>query len=191
MRPKLIICGAIVVILAVAPARGVADLVDVTNSIRSQGCGELSAVDRPLRPRMQLDEAARRIAHGVRLETATSGSGYRAKKSASIHIQTAKGDNGVVQMLARRFCGIMADVAARCHVLRVGECRTFKGGSLLQWRGGRELLATAPACMSARLVGQVEHAVADCGSIVRGRRSKRRRQHHPRLFTTPKDTDLV
>ena len=109
MHPKLIICAGIVVILAGAPARGIADLVDVANSIRSQGCGELSAVVWPLRARMQLDEAARRIAHGDKLETATSGSGYRAKKSASIHIRTTKGDDGVAQMLAQRFCGIVAD----------------------------------------------------------------------------------
>lgn len=109
MHRKLIICGALVVILAVAPARGVADLVDVANAIRSQGCGELPAVDRPLHARTQLDEAARRIAYGDGLETATSGSGYRAKKSASIHIRTTKGDDGVAQMLAQRFCGIVTD----------------------------------------------------------------------------------
>ena len=109
MHRKLIICGSFVVILAVAPARVVADLVDVANAIRSQGCGELSAVDRPLRARTQLDEAARRIAHGDGLETATSGSGYRAKKSALIHIRTTKGDDGVMQMLAQRFCGIVTD----------------------------------------------------------------------------------
>ncbi len=122
MHPKLIICGALVVILAVAPARGVADLVDVANSIRSQGCGELAAVDRPLRARVQLDEAARRIAHGDRLETATSGSGYRAKKSASIHIRTTKGDDGVAQMLVQRFCGIVADSnLSEIGVFRRGE----------------------------------------------------------------------
>ena len=109
MHRKLNICSALVVILAVAPARGVADLVDAANAIRSQGCGELSAVDRPLRARTQLDEAARRVAHGDGLETATSGSGYRAKKSASIHIRTTKGDDGVAQMLGRRFCEIVAD----------------------------------------------------------------------------------
>ena len=109
MHRKLIIGGALVVILAVAPARGVADLADVANAIRSQGCGELSAVDRPLRARKQLDDAARRIAHGDGLETAISGSGYRAKKSASIHIRTTQGDDGVAQMLAQQFCGIVAD----------------------------------------------------------------------------------
>ena len=100
---------ALVMILVVVPVDGVADLVDLANSIRSQGCGELSIVDWPLRARTQLDEAARRIAHGVRLETATSGSGYRAKKSASIHIRTAKGDDGVAQMLAQQFCAVIAD----------------------------------------------------------------------------------
>ena len=109
MHRKLIIGGALVVILAVAPARGVADLADVANAIRSHGCGELSAVDRPLRARKQLDDAARHIAHGDGLETAISGSGYRAKTSALIHIRTTKGDDGVAQMLAQQFCGIVAD----------------------------------------------------------------------------------
>ena len=122
MHRKLNICGALVVILAVAPARGVADLVDVANAVRSQGCGELSAVDRPLRARTQLDEAARRIANGDGLETATSGSGYRVKKSASIHIRTTKGDDGVAQMLAQRFCGIVADSTLHeIGVFRRGE----------------------------------------------------------------------
>jgi len=122
MHPKLIICSTIVVIVAVAPARGVANLVDVANSIRSEGCGELSAIDRPLRARAQLDEAARRIAQGNDLETATSGSGYRAKKSASIHMRTTKGDDGVAQMLAQRFCGIVADSNLReIGVFRRGE----------------------------------------------------------------------
>ena len=122
MHSKLNICGALVAILAVAPVRGIADLVDLTNSIRSQGCGELSAADWPLRARMQLDEAARRVAHGVRLETAMSGSGYRAKKSASIHIRTTKSDDGVAQMLAQRFCGIVADSTLHeIGVFRRGE----------------------------------------------------------------------
>jgi len=109
MDRKLIICGSLVAIFALAPARGVADLVDVANVIRSQGCGEWSAADRPLRARTQLDEAARRIALGEGLETATSGSGYRAKNAASIHIRNTQGDKGVAQMLAQRFCGIITD----------------------------------------------------------------------------------
>ncbi len=122
MHPKLIICGTSIVILALAPALGVANLVDVANSIRSQGCGESSVVDRPLRARLQLDEAARRIAQGDSLETATAGSGYRAKKSASIHMRTTKGDDGVARMLVQRFCGIIADSNLReIGIFRRGE----------------------------------------------------------------------
>ena len=122
MHPKLIICGTSVVIVALAPALGVANLVDVANSIRSQGCGESSVVDRPLRARLQLDEAARRIAQGDSLATATAGSGYRAKKSASIHMRTTKGDDGVARMLVQRFCGIIADSNLReIGIFRRGE----------------------------------------------------------------------
>ena len=119
---KLIVCSALVVVLAVAPAYIVADVVNVANSIRSQGCGKVSAVDRPMRARNQLDEAARRMARGDDLETATSRSGYRARKSASIHIRTTKGDAGVAQVLAQRFCKIVTDSDLReIGVFRRGD----------------------------------------------------------------------
>ena len=122
MHPKVVICVAIVVILALVPVRGVADLVEVANSIRSKGCGDSSAVKTPLSTQVQLDEAAQRIAQGERLETAISGSAYRARRSASIHIRTAKGDDGVARMLAQRFCGIVADSTLHeIGVFRRGE----------------------------------------------------------------------
>lgn len=108
MHRQLTIFGILTVIIAMGPASVVADLVHVANTIRSQGCGELSAADGPLRARTRLDEAAQRIARGGELETATLQSGYRAKKSTSIHIQTAEDEN-VAQMLANRFCGIVTD----------------------------------------------------------------------------------
>ena len=91
------------------PVRGVADIVDIVNAVRSQGCAKSPAVEQPLRARAQLEEAARRVAHGDGLEAATSESRYRARKSASIHIRTTHGDNRVAQILARRFCKIVAD----------------------------------------------------------------------------------
>jgi uncharacterized protein YkwD len=122
MQPKFIVGGAIVVILSAAPVRGVADLVDVVNSVRSRGCAELPAVERPLRARAELEEAARCVAHGDGLETATSESGYRARKSASIRIRTTNGDDGVAQILARRFCKIVADESLReIGVFRRGD----------------------------------------------------------------------
>ena len=118
----LIIGGAIVVTLAVAPTRGVADVIDVANAIRAQGCGKLSAVGRPLLAQSRLDDAARRMASGDELEMATSGSGYRAKQSASIHIRNTKGDDGITRVLAQRFCEIVTDANLReIGVYRRGE----------------------------------------------------------------------
>jgi uncharacterized protein YkwD len=115
-----IICGAFIVMLYVGPAG--ADVADIANLIRAQRCATSSVVDRPLRARAELDEAARRIAQGDALETAFSGSGYRAKKSASIHIQTSKGEEGIAHTLAQRFCGIVADSDLRdIGVYRRGE----------------------------------------------------------------------
>ena len=162
MHPILKICGTLVVILAVAPVSGATDLVDLANSIRSQGCEELSVVDWPLRARMQLDEAARRIADGVRLETATSGSGYRARKSVSIHIQTAKGDDGIAQMLAQRFCGIVAD--STLH-----EIGVFRRGDETWMVLAAPVAAAAPddaAAVSHRvleLINEARRQVRRCG----------------------------
>ncbi|MEX2496378.1 MAG: hypothetical protein WD448_09830, partial [Woeseia sp.] len=113
MQLKLVSAAAIAALFTVAPARGAADLVDIANAVRSQGCAELPAVDRPLRSRAPLEEAARRLAQGDGLEKATSESGYRAKKTASIRIRTADGDSDVAQILAQRFCDIVADKSLR------------------------------------------------------------------------------
>jgi uncharacterized protein YkwD len=101
--------AAAAVIVFVAPAFALADLVDIANSVRSAGCAKLPAVDQPLRAEAQLNEAARRLARGDALEAATSESGYRAKKSASIHVRANNDDEDVAQVLARHFCDIVTD----------------------------------------------------------------------------------
>lgn len=122
MHSKAVIGGVLLAVLAPAPAQGVADPVEIANSIRARGCEELPAVDRPLRAQAQLAEAARRVANGDGLEAATSKSGYRAKKSASIHIRTSSGNSDVARILAQRFCGIIADKSLReAGVFRRGD----------------------------------------------------------------------
>jgi uncharacterized protein YkwD len=122
MHPNLMISGAMAVFFAVTPIHAVADVVDIANSIRSKGCAEMPAVDQPLRTQVQLAEAARRIARGHELKTATSESGYRAKKFASIHIRTNGGDSDVAQILVQRFCDIVADKSLQdVGVFRRGE----------------------------------------------------------------------
>jgi uncharacterized protein YkwD len=171
MHSKSIISGAIVVVLSVAPVCGVADIVDIVNSIRSQGCAKSPAVEQPLRARAQLEEAARRVAHGDGLEAATSESGYRARKSASIHIRTTNGDNRVAQILARRFCKIVADK-------NLQEIGVFRRGDET-WM----VLATPlspPTQEDARTAGQrVLHLINDARS--RARRCGRKKFH----ATTP------
>ena len=111
MVAKNIVSGALNIVLYLAPCLGAADVVDVANEVRLQGCGNMSGIERTLRVQAQLGEAARRIADGDDLERATSGSGYRARTSASIHIRTTRGDEGVAQVLAQRFCNIITDAS--------------------------------------------------------------------------------
>ncbi|MGH8168215.1 MAG: CAP domain-containing protein [Woeseiaceae bacterium] len=73
----------------------------------------MPAVDQSLSAQAQLEDAARRLAHSDELETALSESGYRARKSASIRIRTTEGDGDVAQILAQRFCDIVADKSLR------------------------------------------------------------------------------
>jgi uncharacterized protein YkwD len=101
--------GAAAFVACIAPGAAFADPVDVANSIRSEGCANLPAVDQPLRAQARLQEAARLVAGGDELEKATSESGYRAKKSASLRIRTDNGDDAVAQLIAQHFCDIVAD----------------------------------------------------------------------------------
>lgn len=91
-----------------APGR-IAEIIDISNSTRLGGCRQPSEELGPLRHDPRLDDAARRIMNGQRLEAATSEAGYRAKASASIHVATTGGDSGVAEMLTKRFCGILTD----------------------------------------------------------------------------------
>lgn len=101
--------GAATLAVFITPACSLADPVDVANSVRFEGCANRPAVDQPLRARARLDETARLVAGGDELETATSESGYRAKKSASLRIRTDDGDDVVAQLITQHFCDIVAD----------------------------------------------------------------------------------
>jgi uncharacterized protein YkwD len=107
MRHRLL--NAVTLAVFTAPACGAADLVDVANAVRSEGCANFAAVDQPLRAQARLNEAARRVSQGDELEKATSEAGYRARKSASIRVRTDNGDDDVAQVLAQHFCDIVAD----------------------------------------------------------------------------------
>ncbi len=101
--------GALAMLIALAPTIGAGDPVDVANAIRSEGCRRMAAVDQPLRKQAALDEAARRMAEGASLKSATAQSGYRARVSASIHVRSRTGGEDITKVIKRRFCDIVAD----------------------------------------------------------------------------------
>ncbi len=112
MHPKSVLCSALVALVAfitLAPAVAAADVVDITNAVRSQGCGKKSVAHRPILAHRQLNEAARRLSRGDTLQEATSKSGYRARQSATIVFSYTNGDADISRMLAKRFCRIIAD----------------------------------------------------------------------------------
>ena len=109
MHPKLIICSALVAFVTLAPAVAAANVVDITNAVRANGCGKKSVAHRPILSHRQLNEAARRLSRGDSLQEATSKSGYRARQSATIVFQHTNGDAGISRMLAQRFCRIVAN----------------------------------------------------------------------------------
>lgn len=98
-----------VLVFAAPPVTATADVADVVNSVRATACGELAAGARPLRREPRLDEAARQLADGVRLERATAAAAYPAKSSASIRVRTLEGEQGIARTLAQRFCNIIGD----------------------------------------------------------------------------------
>lgn len=113
VRSRLFIVSLVVTSLALAPIRSGADLVDVANTIRLQGCGKYIAVDQPFSVQKKLDEAARHLAGGASLKAATMRSGYNAKESASIYLRNTTGDQGIASVLVQRFCDIIADPELR------------------------------------------------------------------------------
>ncbi len=162
MVAKSIMNGAIAVTLSVAPAFADADPVAVANSVRLRGCSDMPPVTGPLRPEARLHEAARRIAAGDKLQTATSASEYRAKKSASIRIKTTKGDDGIAAILERRFCDLVADPDLR-------EIGVFQRGDATWMVLARPFTALSPADAAAmrqrvfELINEARRQARHCG----------------------------
>lgn len=93
------------------PAR--AALPDAINAVRLHGCGGRGGLNRPLRPSLQLDEAARRTAGGARLHDALLAAGYGAEESAAIHVVTPGGDGATARLLEQHFCAQISEPMER------------------------------------------------------------------------------
>ncbi len=75
-----------------------------------QQCG---AAGPALRPQAQLEEAARRLARGARLEEALQASGYRAQRSFQWTLRGYRSPQAAVQALVPQHCRALADPSLR------------------------------------------------------------------------------
>lgn len=92
------------VLVMLAPWCCAADVVDAVNSVRARGCATRSGGTAPLRHSGPLDEAARQLAAGARLEVALQRANYHAVSSFSVSVAGVPPDGDVARILAQQFC---------------------------------------------------------------------------------------
>lgn len=115
----------------VAPAAH-ADIVDVVDGIRRDGCGGLHGARPPLQRDAALADAARRLAAGAELGTALADAGYRADAAFSAAVHEAASPAEAARVLSQRFC------------MRLLEARLTEAGGYQRGDSGWVILA-APA----------------------------------------------
>jgi uncharacterized protein YkwD len=113
-----------------------ADIVDVVNGIRRDGCASLRGGLPPLQRQAALAEAARRLGAGAELGAAMADAGYRADSAFSAHVSGAASDTQAAQLLTLQFCARLLDT------------RLAEAGGHAQGLDGWVILA-APARTSA------------------------------------------
>jgi uncharacterized protein YkwD len=96
-------------VFAALPVCAAEDIIDIVNGVRARSCGESSRGIEPLRKEPRLDDAARQLAKGMELESATAAAQYPAKLSASIRVRTLEGEQSLARTLTQRFCDIVGD----------------------------------------------------------------------------------
>jgi uncharacterized protein YkwD len=89
---------------ALPPPAARADIVDVVNTMRHDGCGKLRGGRPPLQRHAALADAARRLAAGAELGSALADAGYRADTAFSAAVHDAASAAEAAQVLSQRFC---------------------------------------------------------------------------------------
>jgi uncharacterized protein YkwD len=89
------------------PAVARADLRDVVNAARLQGCR--SSARAPLRDNPRLDAAAGWLSSGQSLDAALTAAGYLAAQSSAVHLSGVTGDADVSRVLAAHYCATLVD----------------------------------------------------------------------------------
>jgi Cysteine-rich secretory protein family len=77
------------------------------NAIRQRGCDGRAGLRAPLRRTRGLDEVAREWSKGGRLTGAIAKTDYRVANSASMHIEGAKSEKALLQIVASNYCQLV------------------------------------------------------------------------------------
>jgi len=138
----------------------VADIADVVNAVRAEGCGSHRGRKVLLKEQRSLSAAARRLARGDSLERALINAGYRARHSASLNFGGYTRDEVLAGALRSQFCAQVMEPTFR----DIGIYE--KDGQV--WMIIAEPLA-APATQDAAKVAQ---RVLDLANAARARGAK-------------------
>jgi uncharacterized protein YkwD len=77
------------------------------NSIRQRGCDGKAGLRAPLRRTAGLDEVAREWSKGGRLTAAIDKTSYRVLNSSSMHIEGARSEQALLQIVASNYCEVV------------------------------------------------------------------------------------
>jgi uncharacterized protein YkwD len=95
-----LLCCALPPVASAAIDKGV-------NAIRQRGCDGKAGLRTALRRTRGLDEVARVWSQGGRLTGAIDQTNYRVLDSASMHIEGAKDEKALLQIVAGKYCGLV------------------------------------------------------------------------------------
>ncbi len=107
---RLVLAGCVSALLCFAlPSLASAAVDQGVNAIRQRGCEGKAGLRTALRRSRGLDEVAREWSRGGRLTGAIARTDYRVSNSASMHIEGAKSEKALLQIVASQYCQLVLD----------------------------------------------------------------------------------
>jgi uncharacterized protein YkwD len=139
-----------------------ADIVDVVNGIRRDGCGGLRGGRPSLQRQSALTDAARRLAAGTELGTAMADAGYRADTAFSAHVSGTASAAQTAAVLSRQFCARLLDA----QLTEAGGYERGRSGWVIVAAPARTSALADPRLVADRVLALVNAARAqrrNCG----------------------------
>jgi len=108
MPARSALCGFLIALFCFAlPPAATAAIDKGVNTIRQRGCDGKAGLRTALRRTSGLDEVAREWAKGGRLTGAIARTDYRVQNSSSMHIEGAKNEKALLQIVASTYCEVV------------------------------------------------------------------------------------